>query len=65
MHAQNDRLHALAKTDLKIESTEGRVEITAPQELVLHCGGAYIRLKDGEIEVGAPGNLYLKCAHVQ
>ncbi|NWA18520.1 type VI secretion system tip protein VgrG, partial [Pseudomonas gingeri] len=65
LHAQNDRLHALAKTDLKIESTEGRVEITAPQELVLHCGGAYIRLKDGEIEVGAPGNLYLKCAHVQ
>jgi len=41
------------------------VEISAGQELVLKCGGAYIRLKDGEIEVGAPGNLYLKTAHVQ
>ncbi|MEL7937115.1 type VI secretion system tip protein VgrG [Pseudomonas delhiensis] len=65
LHAQSDALHALARHDVKIESTDGRVEITAPKELVLHCGGAYIRIKDGDIELGAPGNIYLKAAHVQ
>jgi type VI secretion system secreted protein VgrG len=65
LHAQGSNLHALAKTDIKIESVEGRVEISAPEELVLKCGGAYIRLKDGEIELGAPGNIYLKAANVQ
>ncbi|MDU9393623.1 type VI secretion system tip protein VgrG [Pseudomonas sp. zfem002] len=65
LFAQNNRLHALAKNDVKIESVAGRVEITAPQELVLNCGGAFIRLKDGNIELGAPGNIYLKASHVQ
>ncbi|WP_164705675.1 DUF2345 domain-containing protein, partial [Pseudomonas viridiflava] len=65
LHAQSSSLHALAKTDVKIESLEGRVEISAPQELVLNCGGAYTRLKGGDIELGAPGNIYLKASHVQ
>lgn len=65
LHAQGSTLHALARTDIKIESVEGRIEISAPQELVFSCGGAYIRLKDGEIELGAPGNIYLKATHVQ
>ncbi|PJI50423.1 MAG: type VI secretion system tip protein VgrG [Pseudomonas sp.] len=65
LHAQSDNLHALAQRDVRIESTDGRVEITAPQELVLHCGGAYIRIKGGNIELGAPGNIYLKAANVQ
>jgi uncharacterized protein (DUF2345 family) len=55
----------MAKTNVKIESVQGRVEISAPQELVLNCGGAYIRLKDGDIELGAPGNIYLKATHVE
>ncbi|KQN48080.1 hypothetical protein ASE98_25330 [Pseudomonas sp. Leaf48] len=65
LHALTGQLHALAKNDMKIESVAGRVEISAPQELILNCGGAYIRLKGGEIELGAPGNIYLKAAHVQ
>ncbi|WP_330211340.1 type VI secretion system Vgr family protein [Pseudomonas sp. AM4(2022)] len=65
LHAQGNDLHALAKNDIKIESVEGRIEISAPQELVLSCGGAYIRISGGEIELGAPGNIYLKAANVQ
>nr|AAT90780.1 conserved hypothetical protein [uncultured proteobacterium QS1] len=65
LHAQGSNLHALAKTDIKIESVEGRIEISAPQELVISCGGAYIRISGGEIELGAPGNIYLKAANVQ
>lgn len=64
LHAQSDALHVLAKADLKVESTDSRVEITAPQELLLHCGGAYIRIKNGDIELGAPGNIFLKAANV-
>ncbi|MFJ3483677.1 type VI secretion system Vgr family protein [Pseudomonas sp. NPDC090202] len=65
LHAQRGKLHALAGTDIKIESIGGRVEISAPEELVLNCGGAYIRIKGGEIEIGAPGNIYLKGAQVE
>ncbi len=65
LHAQGSSLHAQAKTDINIESIEGRIEISAPQELVLKCAGAYIRLKDGDIELGAPGNIYFKAPHVQ
>lgn len=65
LHARDGDLHALASQEVKIESTGGRVEITAPEEIVLHCGGAYIRIKGGDIELGAPGNIYLKAANVQ
>lgn len=64
LHAQGNSLHAMAKNDIKIESVHGRVEISAPEELILHCGGAFIRLKGGEIEIGAPGNIHLKAANV-
>lgn len=65
LQALGSTLEATASDELTIRSLNGRVEISADKELVLKCGGAYIRLKDGEIEVGAPGNLYLKTAHVQ
>ncbi|MNZ10616.1 Phage-related baseplate assembly protein [compost metagenome] len=65
LHTQDGDLHALASNEVKVESTGGRVEITAPEEVVLHCAGAYIRIKGGDIELGAPGNIYLKAANVQ
>ncbi|SET30213.1 type VI secretion system tip protein VgrG [Pseudomonas graminis] len=64
LHAQSAALHALAQHDIKIESLAGRIEISAPKELVLSCGGAFIRIKDGEIELGAPGNIYHRAAYV-
>ncbi|MDC6382988.1 DUF2345 domain-containing protein, partial [Pseudomonas graminis] len=64
LHAQTGALHALANNDIKIQSLAGRIEISAPEELLLHCGGAFIRIKDGEIELGAPGNIYPRAVHV-
>jgi type VI secretion system secreted protein VgrG len=64
LHAQASDVHVQAKADINIESVDGRIQISAPQELVLNCGGAYIRLKDGDIELGAPGNIYLKATDV-
>jgi type VI secretion system secreted protein VgrG len=65
IQAQDDGLDAIAKKDVTITSVEGRIEITAATELVINCGGAYIKLKDGNIELGAPGNILLKAVNVQ
>jgi type VI secretion system secreted protein VgrG len=64
LHAQSGALHALANNDIKIESLAGRIEISAPEELLLNCGGAFIRIKDGEIELGAPGDIYHRAVYV-
>jgi type VI secretion system secreted protein VgrG len=65
IQAQDDGLDAIAKKDVTVTSLEGRVEITAATELVVNCGGAYIKLSGGNIELGAPGNILLKCANAQ
>jgi type VI secretion system secreted protein VgrG len=65
IQAQDDGLDAIAKKDVTVTSIEGRVEITAATELVVNCGGAYIKLSGGNIELGAPGNILLKCSNAQ
>jgi len=65
IQAQDDELSALAKKDITVISTEGNVMLNASKELVLTCGGAYIKLSGGNIEFGAPGNILLKAVNVQ
>lgn len=65
IQAQDDALEATAKKDITVTSVEGRVEITAAEELVVNCAGAYIRLSGGNIELGCHGNILLKSANVQ
>ncbi|HBQ8120984.1 TPA: type VI secretion system tip protein VgrG [Klebsiella pneumoniae] len=65
IQAQDDALEATAKKDITVTSVEGRVEITAAEELVVNFAGAYIRLSGGNIELGCPGNILLKSANVQ
>ncbi len=65
IQAQSDALSVSAQKDLEIQSSEGTVTVSAHQELVLACGGAYIKLSGGNIELGCPGNILLKCANVQ
>ncbi len=65
IQAQSDVLSVSALQNLDIQSTEGKVTVSAHQELLLACGGAYIKLSDGNIELGCPGNILLKCANVQ
>lgn len=65
VEAQNGGMRLTSRKDMEINSTENRVEITAKEELVLSCGGAYIRLKGGKIELGSPGNILLKSVNVQ
>jgi len=65
IQAQGDALNASAQKDITITSTEGKVTVNASQELVLTCGGAYVKLSGGNIEFGAPGNILLKATSVQ
>ena len=65
IQAQDDGLDAIAKKDVTVTSVEGKVEITAATELVVNCGGAYIKLSGGNIELGCPGNILLKCTNAQ
>lgn len=65
IQAQSDTLSVNAQKDPDIQSSEGKVTISAEQELILTCGGAYIKLSGGNIELGCPGNILLKCTNVQ
>ncbi|MEW5498484.1 type VI secretion system tip protein VgrG [Enterobacter cloacae] len=65
IQAQSDALSVSAQQNLEIQSSEGTVTVSAHQELVLACGGAYIKLSGGNIELGCPGNILLKSANVQ
>lgn len=65
LQAQSDALSLSAQKDLDIQSAEGKVTVSAHQELVLTCGGAYIKLSGGNIELGCPGNILLKCTNAQ
>ena len=65
LQAQDDALDALAKKNITLTSTEGRVDITAATELVVNCAGAYIKLSGGDIELGCPGNILWKATNVQ
>ncbi|WP_407080835.1 DUF2345 domain-containing protein, partial [Enterobacter hormaechei] len=65
IQAQDDALEATAKKDITVTSVEGRVEITAAKELVVNCGGAYIKLSGGNIEIADPQNILFKSTNWQ
>lgn len=64
IQAQGDAMNVSALQDITITSGQGSVKVNASQELVLSCGGAYIKLSGGNIELGCPGNILLKAANV-
>lgn len=65
IQAQSDALSISALKDIDIETTEGKMTVSAAEELVLTCGGAYIKLSGGNIELGCPGNILLKSVNAQ
>jgi len=62
IQAQHHEMHLLAEQDMTFKSTLGTVEIAAKKQLVLKCGGAYIKLENGNIELGCPGDVILRSA---
>lgn len=64
IQAQADAMNVSALEDITVASGQGSVKVNASKELILSCGGAYIKLSGGNIELGCPGNILLKAANV-
>ncbi|MEL0616356.1 type VI secretion system tip protein TssI/VgrG [Cobetia marina] len=62
VQAQSDAMDLTAEKDVTITSTENDIDINAAKEILLTCGGAYVRLKGGNIELHAPGKIDVKGA---
>ncbi|PWV54986.1 uncharacterized protein (DUF2345 family), partial [Frischella perrara] len=65
VQAQNANLNMAAKQDIKIDSVDGKLTVTASQELMLMCGGSYIKLSGEGIELGTADNVYIKSSALQ
>ncbi|MEG6475117.1 DUF2345 domain-containing protein, partial [Enterobacter roggenkampii] len=46
-----------ALKDIRISSSEGKLIISAKQEIILTSGGGYIRIADGTVECAAPDKI--------
>lgn len=59
MQAQGGKFTTWSTDDTHIASGK-KMTVVAQEELVLICGGAYIKLKGGNVEIGGPGKLLIK-----
>jgi len=63
IQAQSDEMTLDALKDLRISSSEGKIVISAKQDILLvGSGGAYIRIGNGEVESGAPDKIIQRAA---
>lgn len=57
IQAQGDEMLLDALKDIRISSSEGRILISAKNEIILTSGGGYIRIGDGTVECTAPDKI--------
>ncbi len=62
IQAQSDEMNLVADKNMRITSANGRVTIEAKEELLLKCGGSYVRISSTGIEDGTRGNRTIKSA---
>ncbi|KGL57951.1 type VI secretion system Vgr family protein [Pantoea ananatis] len=62
IQAQGDEMTLDALKDIRISSSEGRLVISAKQEIILTSGGGYIRIADGIVECAAPDKIIQRAA---
>lgn len=62
IQAQGDKMSLLSDQDMKISSVNGRITISAKEELLLTCGGSYLKMSATGIEQGTRGDLEIKSA---
>jgi type VI secretion system secreted protein VgrG len=55
IQAQSDEIHLISDKNMFVTSANGKVEINAKEEILLKCGGSYIRITASGIEDGTPG----------
>jgi type VI secretion system secreted protein VgrG len=62
IQAQSDEMRLLSDKNMTLTSVNGRVVIEAKEELLLKCGGSYIRLSSTGIEDGTRGDRTIRSA---
>ncbi|CAB3741853.1 hypothetical protein LMG22037_06535 [Paraburkholderia phenoliruptrix] len=60
VQAHSDNIELTAQKTVKVLSTTEKIEVAAPNEILLTSGGAYIRIANGNIEIHAPGSIDVK-----
>jgi len=65
VQAQNDTMDLAAKQDVKIDSVDGNITITASKEIMLISGGSYIKIDASGIELGSSRNVTVKAIAMQ
>jgi type VI secretion system secreted protein VgrG len=60
LQAQNANLNMAAKQDIKVDSVEGNLTLSADKEILLICGGSYIKITSEGIELGTAGGIRVK-----
>jgi type VI secretion system secreted protein VgrG len=60
IQAQGDEMTLDALKDIRISSSEGKLVISAKQEIIL--SGGYIRIADGVVECAAPDKIIQRAA---
>ncbi|MCX8666002.1 DUF2345 domain-containing protein, partial [Gilliamella sp. B2887] len=65
LQAQNANLNMAAQQDIKIDSVDGELTITASEALTLMCGGSFIKISREGIELGTADNVYIKSNALQ
>lgn len=66
IQAQDDAMEMLAKQDITVTSTEGRMVLTVAKDMVLkNLDGSFIQLQGKDIILGCEGNILWKCANAQ
>jgi len=62
IQAQSDEMRLMAAQNVTVTSANGRVVIEAQKELLLKCGGSYLRMTSTGIEDGTRGDRNSKAA---
>ncbi|MDN0082331.1 type VI secretion system tip protein TssI/VgrG [Crenobacter sp. SG2305] len=62
LQAQSDSVEVTADKDVNLTTIKGQQLFNGKKEVLLTCGGAYVRIKDGKIELHAPGKVSFKGA---
>ena len=64
IQAQDNVLDASARLDVKITSSEGKVEINSPNEIVLRAKESALRIDASGVTIITPQNLRLKLVNI-
>ncbi|SER11279.1 type VI secretion system secreted protein VgrG, partial [Rosenbergiella nectarea] len=62
IQAQGDEMMLDALKDIRIRSSEGKLVISAKQEIILTSGGSYIRITEGSVECAATDKIIQRAA---